>query len=242
MGLTAKQRAFYDANGYVVVEDLVPPDVLRTIRGHVEELIHEAEAGHAIKGTATTEADVAVAKAPLRKIFETCHEDELMRSFAKSDFLLDIARGLTGDAEHLLLYSDQLMLKPAFHGSEKPSHQDNSYFRVTPHDFGVTCWMAIDDATVDNGCMHYIPRSHKLGLVPHKQISELHLVPDTAHPLPAEVAVPIRAGGCIFHHLLCIHSSKANHSPHSRRAWALHYVNAAAECPVKSREKMVELV
>jgi phytanoyl-CoA hydroxylase len=243
MGLTTKHREFYDANGYVVVEDLVPPDVLQTVRDHITALTQEAEAGRAIKGVASAEPDVATAKAPLRKLHELCLEgDALLLGIAKSKFLLDIAAALTGDAQHLLLYSDQVFLKPAFHGSEKPLHQDNSYFRVTPHHFGVTCWMAIDDATIENGCMHYIPGSHKLGLIPHKGLSYTHLTPDTDKPLGPEVPAPVRAGGCIFHHLLCLHMSKANKSAHARRAWALHYVNAAAECPVKPREKMVELV
>jgi phytanoyl-CoA hydroxylase len=242
MAFTAKHREFYDANGYVIVEDLVPPDVVRTLRDHVAELCEAAEAGRAIAGVASVEPELKTAKPPLRKLHELCLEgDELMRGVAKSAYLLDIAAELAGHAKSILLYSDQVFLKPAFCGSEKPLHQDNSYFRVMPQNFGVTCWMALDDATIENGCMHYIPGSHKLGLLPHKSITYTHLTPDTDKPLAKEVPAPVRAGGCIFHHLLCLHSSKANTSPKPRRAWALHYVNAAAECPSKPREKMVEM-
>ena len=110
-----------------------------------------------------------------------------------------------------------------------------------PHDFGVTCWMAIDDATLENGCMHYIPGTHKLGLIPHKSLGNSHLSPESDKPFGKEIPAPVRAGGCIFHHLLCLHSSKANTSPNPRRAWALHFVNALAECPVKPQEKMIQL-
>jgi ectoine hydroxylase-related dioxygenase (phytanoyl-CoA dioxygenase family) len=139
-----------------------------------------------------------------------------------------------------MLYSDQVFLKPAHCGSPKPLHQDNSYFRVMPHTAGVTCWMAVDDATIENGCMGYIPGSHKLGLLPHKQIAAAHLTPEREDFGP-EVRVPVKAGSCIFHHLLVLHSSPANHSDKSRRAWALHYANRAAESSSRKWEDMVEM-
>jgi len=241
MALTQQQKSFYDTNGYVIVEDVIPPNVLRRIRDRITQLTVEAEAGRAEKYNAVAEPGVATAKVPIRKLNELCPGDEFFQSVAKRKDLRDIAAKLTGDAKEILLYSDQVFLKPAFCGSEKPLHQDNSYFRVAPHDLGITCWMAIDDATLENGCMHYIPGSHKLGLIPHKSLGNSHLSPDTDKPLGEEIPAPVRAGGIIFHHLLCLHSSKANTSPHPRRAWALHFVNAAAETPVKGKEKMIQV-
>src|SRR5436190_1366543 len=120
MGLNAQQREFYDANGYVIVEDLVSPDLLQQLRDRITQL---------------PEPGIATAKAPLRKLNELCPGDEFFQGVAKSANLLDIAAKLTGHAQHIMLYSDQVFLKPAFCGSEKPLHQDNSYFRVTPHNF-----------------------------------------------------------------------------------------------------------
>ena len=88
--------------------------------------------------------------------------------------------------------------------------------------------------------MNYIPGSHKLGLLPHKSVSSAHLTPEGSG-FGEEVPVPVKAGSVIFHHLLCLHSSKANTSDKSRRAWALHYVNRAAESAVRKWEDMVEL-
>jgi ectoine hydroxylase-related dioxygenase (phytanoyl-CoA dioxygenase family) len=134
------------------------------------------------------------------------------------------------------------MLKPAFHGSAKPLHQDNSYFRVTPMDGGVTCWLAVDDATIENGCMNYVAGSHKLGLIPHKDIPNTpHRVPADGIPIGPETPVPVPAGSAIFHHLLTLHSSKANNSPHARRAWALHYVNAAANLGDRDPAKLLRV-
>ena len=110
----------------------------------------------------------AVKKAPLRKLHSLVPNDEFFASVAMLPSILDVAGELTGSAGPLVLYGDQAFLKPAFEGSEKPLHQDNSYFRITPQDAGVTCWTAVDDSTLENGCMRYIPKSHKLGLIPHK--------------------------------------------------------------------------
>ncbi|MBI3832005.1 MAG: phytanoyl-CoA dioxygenase family protein [Planctomycetes bacterium] len=242
MKLTQAQLNSYAKNGYLVVENLVAPQELQTLRERIDE-IQEGRASAQSKNFVTNfepgEGGTAVAAKPiLRKLSSLAPNDAFFRSIATKAAILDCVAQLTGNAARILLYSDQAFLKPAFHGTEKPLHQDNSYFKVEPMDGGVTCWMAIDDATVENGCMNYIPGSHKLGLVPHKAIKDTpHLTPEGT--FGAEVPVPIPAGACIFHHLLSLHSSKANNSPKSRRAWALHYVNAAAKCPARDYAEMI---
>lgn len=243
MTLSQAQLEAYERDGYLVVENLVSPQDLRTLRERIDA-IQEGRANAQSSGFVTNfepAGGTAVAAKPvLRKLSELAAHDEFFRSIASSKGILDCVAQLTGRAERILLYSDQAFLKPAFHGTEKPLHQDNSYFRVEPMHFGVTCWMAIDDATVENGCMNYIPGSHKLGLIPHKAIKDTpHLTPEGQ--FGREVPAPIPAGACIFHHLLVLHSSKANNSPNSRRAWALHYVNGAAQCPVREYAQMLSV-
>jgi ectoine hydroxylase-related dioxygenase (phytanoyl-CoA dioxygenase family) len=244
MSLSNEQLSFYADNGYVVVENIVPPDVLARMRETITEITDAAQAGRAARaGDAVVETDAGgavVAKAPLRKLNSLVPHDAFCRSVAASPAILEAVAQLTGHPSSIMLYSDQVFLKPAHCGSAKPLHQDNSYFRVTPHSHGVTCWVAVDDATEENGCMRYIPGSHKLGLLPHKQISAAHLTPE-ASDLGEPVAVPIPAGAAIFHHLLTLHSSEANRSPYPRRAWALHYANRDAESPKRSWDQMIPM-
>ena len=245
MALSQAQLSFYAENGYVVVENLVPPDVLARVRDTITEITEAAEAGRATRPVGTiaepdTGGGTAVAKAPLRKLNALVPHDPFFHSVAASPAILDVVAQLTGNPRQIMLYSDQVFLKPAFCGSPKPLHQDNSYFRVTPHSHGVTCWMAIDDSTEENGCMRYIPGSHKLGLLPHKQISAAHLTPE-ASDLGVPVPVPIPAGAAIFHHLLTLHSSEANRSPYPRRAWALHYANRDSDSPMRAWDEMVQM-
>lgn len=243
MKLSKTQLDFYAQNGYLVVENLVTPAQLQTLRDRIDEIQSGRNATAGSKFTTNFEPGDGTAtavKPVLRKLAALAPNDAFFRSVAATPAILDCVAQLTGNAERILLYSDQAFLKPAFNGSEKPLHQDNSYFRVEPMDWGVTCWMAIDDATVENGCMNYIPGSHRLGLIPHKEIKGTpHLTPEGN--FAAEIPVPIPAGACIFHHLLSLHSSKANNSPKSRRAWALHYVNAAARCPSREYSSMMSV-
>ena len=247
MALTSAQRQFYQDKGYVVVENLIEPAMLRQLRDRITEIAQAAaqERGVPVPGQVGYEPGSATAapgkKAPLRKLNSLAAHDEFFRSVAMLPEILDIAAELTGSAGPLLLYDDQAFLKPAFAGSEKPLHQDNSYFRMEPHDAAVTCWIAVDDSTLENGCMRYIPGSHKLGLLPHKALSAAHLTPEAPFDPNDEIPAPVGAGGAIFHHLLCLHSSRANTSPRSRRAWALHIANPAGKSPVKPPEKMLKL-
>ena len=223
--------AEYEQRGYVAVPNLLSTNELAELRQRIDDI----QEGRVVIDGATYEpsdgSGVSVAARPaMRKLTDLAPVDPLFRRIACKREIVDIAAELIGRARHVLLYADQALLKPAHHGSAKPLHQDNSYFHVAPMDFGVTCWLAIDDATVENGCMNYIPESHKLGLIPHREIANTpHRVP-TAENLDAEVPCPVPAGSAIFHHLLTLHSSKANQSPQPRRAWALHYLNAEARC------------
>lgn len=228
MPLSPEQHAFYANNGYLVVENVLTPSQLQDLR----QRIHELATAPAMAGAARDVEKGAAADAPLRKLAALVPLDDFFKRYASLPSITGPACELTGSNDGLLLYNDQVFLKPAFCGSEKPLHQDNSYFRVQPMDQGVTCWLAIDDATIHNGCMRYIAGSHKLGLLPHKFIKDTpHQMPEDPSYIGREQPVPIPAGACIFHHLLTLHSSAGNTSDKPRRAWALHYVNAKATCP-----------
>jgi ectoine hydroxylase-related dioxygenase (phytanoyl-CoA dioxygenase family) len=61
-------------------------------------------------------------------------------------------------------------MKPPTCGTAKPLHQDNYFFECTPHDSVLTAWIALDDATLENGCLHYIDGTHRGPLIPHTTV------------------------------------------------------------------------
>jgi len=145
--------------------------------------------------------------------------DDLILSVCRAPAILDVVEDLIGP--DIKLYTDQVFMKPPFHGSAQAWHQDSaSWPFFLPHNH-VTCWIAIDDATLENGCLRYLPGTHALGLVDRARVPVLvdQLQRD-------EVPVPREPGYGVFHHSLLLHSSGPNASPHRRRGLVLHYVRA----------------
>jgi 2-oxoglutarate-dependent dioxygenase len=110
-------------------------------------------------------------------------------------------------------------------------HQDQSYFRVRPEDALVTAWIALDAATEENGCMAYVPGSHRHGIFeivpdPERPVHHIPLTRDIR--LRDEVLCPVPAGSIIFHHGCTLHRSAVNHTDTWRRALILHYSTADA--------------
>lgn len=127
-------------------------------------------------------------------------------------------------------WHDQLFCKPAFHGGVVAWHQDYSYWTRTRPMAHLTCWIGLDDATVDNGCVHYIPGSHKWNLLPITGLAGD--MADIKNVLNADqwelfnnpVAVELKAGECVFHHPLTVHGSFENRTAYPRRALVLNVV------------------
>lgn len=121
-------------------------------------------------------------------------------------------------------WHDQLFCKPARHGGVVAWHQDYSYWTRTVPMQHLTCWIGLDDSTADNGCLQYIPGSHRWDLLPitglagdMNAIREV-LTPDQWETFQHPVAIELKKGQCAFHHPLLVHGSYANATDRPRRA------------------------
>lgn len=127
-------------------------------------------------------------------------------------------------------WHDQLFCKPAKHGGVVAWHQDYSYWTRTQPMAHLTCWIALDDSTVENGCLRYVPGSHRWPLLPMPALAgdmeglRAVLNDDQVKQFDNEVLVEVKAGECAFHHPLLVHGSKENLSERSRRAAVMNYV------------------
>jgi len=246
MGLTEEQVAFYRDNGYLAVEGLVPPERVQAMGDRFDWLCENWQSEEAQRVGVGQEADqggetIEKSAQTVRKFGGLVVHEQVFRDHAMSAEVSEAIADLIG--RPVSLYGDQALLKPPRYGSEKPPHQDNAYFQVDPADGLITAWCALDDATPENGCMQYIPGSHKLGLVDHDYVENTpHLVPKEMSK-EAAVAVPVKAGGVIFHHPLCLHLSEANRSDLWRRAMICHYVRSDAEMPkVKDPSALLHVI
>lgn len=119
-----------------------------------------------------------------------------------------------------------MIRKPAHIGGATPWHQDEAYWEAGQHYQAIGAWMPLDPATVDSGCLHFIPGSHIGPVLAHRHIGDdpsVHgLCTDEADTSRA-VAVPLHPGGATFHHPRTLHHAGPNVADHPRRAWAVEH-------------------
>ena len=230
--LTRQMKEFYDTNGFLVADELFGSDEIEAVKRRTEELVADpksAPEGVSIGRELDTLADPTETNTgnnAIRGMAFLVRFDLVFHDLAIDAKLLDIVRGLVGP--RVKLFRDQMLLKPPG-GQAKPPHQDQSYFRVQPVDSLVTAWVALDDATISNGCMRYVPGSHLYGIFPIDTDPErpVHHVPDTgALEFGAAVSCPVSAGSVIFHHGCTLHASAVNTTKTWRRAVIFHYTGA----------------
>ena len=148
--------------------------------------------------------------------------------------LLDAVESLIGPNIRVVVC--QGFYKPAHRGDPVNWHQDNHYFRVDKPDGVVSCWLALDDVTIDNGCMWVVPGGHR-SIAKHDVDANdgSSYMPDV--PESQAVPVELKRGQCMLHHGLMPHRTLANKTSSPRRALAIHYMDATATLPeARSRE------
>ena len=124
-------------------------------------------------------------------------------------------------------WHDQLFCKPARHGGVVAWHQDYSYWTRTKPMAHLTCWTGLDAADTQNGCMYYVPGSHRWGLLDKPALAGdmdgimRYLSEDQKREFKP-VAIELKAGYSAFHHPLLLHGSYANRTDRSRRAFVLN--------------------
>ena len=163
----------------------------------------------------------------LNKVGHALHDlDPVFDRFSRDPRLAGIAAGI-GFAEPLLMQSMYIFKQPHI-GGEVHSHQDSTFLHTVPESC-VGFWFALEDATIDNGCMWAEPGGHRRPL--HRQFvrhgtGTLLVTLDPA-PLPTEGLVPLEApeGTLVLLHGRLPHRSGANASARSRHAYALHLVD-----------------
>jgi len=140
----------------------------------------------------------------------------------------------------------QYFNKPPQIGKATPAHQDGYYFMLEPNE-AVTLWLALDDVDEENGCIRYIPGSHRRGLRPHGRTQTLGfsqgLLDFGADDEQREVVLPARPGDLLAHHSLTIHRADANGSAtRTRRALGFVYFAVASTVNKDQQRRHAQLM
>lgn len=229
--LDASQVAHFHQHGYVVLRELITPDVVafakRTIddfiNEHPDNVMYEPEILQTRQPAELTPEERVMA---VRGIHQQVFKDERFGQLARNRALVDALVSLLGPDIKVL--QDMALIKPPRIGSEKPAHQDAAYFEIEPLDQIVGTWWALDDATVENGCMFVWPGTHRLPVIPHTaREGTPHLVLDESMAGGSQsTALPMAAGDVLLFSSRLFHFTPPNRSEHRRRAVQIHYAGA----------------
>jgi ectoine hydroxylase-related dioxygenase (phytanoyl-CoA dioxygenase family) len=222
--LTDEQVEFYRHNGYLAGVKVLNDEQLQALRGELAELIDPAHPGHELfyEFHANESAD------PSQVLFHALGawriKPALHDLLWHRAFVVPAAQLLGGSVR---FWHDQIFYKPARHGGVVIWHQDYSYWTRTAPVSHISCWIGLDDSTRSNGCLHYVPGSHRWPLLPRASFAnEMDAILESLAPeLRAEfkpVPIELKAGECSFHHPLMVHGSYANETAVPRRALVIN--------------------
>lgn len=213
----------FDKNGFVVLEDVFSPSEIAAVSNEVNRVI-EGKAAYLPEKEIVYEPDTTPRR--VRNAFRLHFYEKKFLDTAKHAKLIGPLEVILG--KPLRLYGSQVFAKPARVGTAVPAHQDMPYWPFEPYEL-VSAWIALDDSTIENGCVRYVSGSHKLGMLPHAPSgvvgNSLGLVEDVRVTALAEHPVEVRRGSCILHHALTVHRSEPNQSDHPRRGLIYVYMS-----------------
>ena len=150
-----------------------------------------------------------------------------MHALARHPAILDAVEDLIGP--NILVYTSTWFIKEPESTAIAAWHQDATYFGLRPY-VHVTAWLALTDATAENGCMEFLPGSHGGGQLPHRAGAVAGSVNRAGQAVVGDVDdapavhAPLRAGEFSLHHTLCLHRSPPNRSPGRRIGLAISYI------------------
>jgi phytanoyl-CoA hydroxylase len=164
--------------------------------------------------------------------------DAFFDALSRRPAILDLVSALIqGDP---VLMAVESFHKPARVGSGVPWHQDNAYFCLAPPD-ALTMWVAVDEVTMENGAVRYLPGTHlgplRLHCASGVKGNSMRLDGEPGHAESDEVPALMKPGDVAFHHCQTLHASHPNQSDHSRRGLLLVFrgAHAAIDPVLKTR-------
>jgi phytanoyl-CoA hydroxylase len=256
MALTTDQVERYRAEGFLVLEGFAPASACDRLRERMEELLagfdvegvrtvfSTDDQGHARDDWFLASGDKIrfflepgafdaggrlrqAEKLSINKVGHALHDlDPVFDAFSRDPKVEAVARAV-GLEEPLLLQSMYIFKQPRI-GGEVTCHQDSAFLHTEP----LSCtgfWFALEDATVENGCMWAEPGGHRRPLRQRfvREGSGTRMVTLDPEPLPTEGLVPLPAakGALVLLHGQLPHRSGPNLSDRSRHAYALHLID-----------------
>lgn len=228
--LTKEQIENYQANGFIVIENFLSPDELEHWRKTVGDAVKE-RAGIKIPGKdiKTGEADgINEDSDYFARVFDQLlnlwQTNEGVKKLMMDERIGKMAAQLAG-ADAIRIWHDQALFKRPW-ANPTAWHLDTPFWSFSDNR-ALSIWVALDDATLENGCLYFIPGSHKVTNFDKITIGRnmdgiFDIYPQLKNAKP--VAAPMKAGSCSFHCGLTVHGANANMTSGFRRAMTCNFM------------------
>ena len=216
--LTRQQIEFFHASGYLAGIRVLNAEQIETLRRELAKLIDPSHPQHKLfyefhSNESTNPNAVLFHALGAWRISPAFHD--LLWNPA---LLMPAAQLLDGPVR---FWHDQLFVKPPHQGGVVAWHQDYSYWTRTQPMAHLSCWIGLEDSTRENGCVHYVPGSHRWNLLPITGLANdmnaiRTVLSEEQNKQFKPVAIELNAGECSFHHPLMVHGSFENRSDFRR--------------------------
>jgi hypothetical protein len=215
-----RRRETYEAQGYLCVPDVgLTRSDLDEVRALIDPLFDQY--GQLSREFAHDIAPTAAGSAPLVPEINHCTalEPKLLETRAYAE-VERLARELLGRNSKLVF--DHAIYKPPGKSAATSWHQDSAF--STPDDTGVAIWMPLQPTSVEDGCMRYVPYSHRRGHLSHEhklspENKVLPFLPESEFDVSEAISVPLELGAVALHDRNTIHGAWPNVGGNTRRAW-----------------------
>ncbi len=212
-GLAEEELQLYRNEGYLIRDGILPPAKFDSLKEHFERRF------------------AALAPGERPENMDVPHfTDTALFEWLLDDDVLDVVESIVGP--DIALFTSHFFCKPAGDGKSVPWHTDAYFWRETiePSVDALTIWLALDPATLENGCMHVLPGSHRQyggkyrGVTYDGSVFDEELDPASVDASRA-VPVELQPGQCSIHSAALVHGSKANTSSIRRCGFTMRYMS-----------------
>jgi ectoine hydroxylase-related dioxygenase (phytanoyl-CoA dioxygenase family) len=217
--ISEDQKALYRAEGYMILERVLPDSYLELLRGQCQQAIDQMDARMDAEGSDT----LGINHRGSRYFVSNCFKEQpILREFLFSELMAEVCRATLGDNAYL--FWEQYVVKGAETGMKFSWHQDSGYVNYPDHKPYLTCWCALDDMSEANGTVHLLPFSRS-GIRSWVQ----HIVEEGSNDKVGYfgsdpgITVEVPAGTIVAFTSLNFHSSGTNTTDKMRRVYLAQY-------------------